>query len=77
VLISTSARSMALGLGMGVLLSLACGPVLRSYLYGLSPLDPVAYAMVLALLGLAAVLATFVPARRACSVDPAVTLREE
>jgi hypothetical protein len=61
----------------GLLPSLGCGPLLRSYLFGLSPVDPIAYAGVLALLAVSAVAATYVPARRACRVDPALTLREE
>jgi predicted permease len=76
-MISTSGRAIAAGLALGILLSFACGPVLRSYLYGLSPLDPVAYGLVLALLAAAGLCATVVPARRACRVDPAVTLRED
>jgi len=77
MLVSTSGRGMVAGLALGLLLSLACGPVLGSYLYGLHPLDPLAYAGVLALLAATAAMATFVPARRACRVDPAITLREE
>jgi predicted permease len=77
MLLTTSGRGMLAGLGAGLLLSLASGPVLGSYLYGLSPLDPLAYAGVLALLGVTAAAATFVPARRACRVDPAITLRED
>ena len=77
MLVSTSGRGMLLGLGAGLLFSLACGPVLRSYLFGLHPLDPIAYLGVITLLGMTAILATLVPARRACRVDPAVTLREE
>jgi predicted permease len=77
MLVSTSGRAIAVGLGSGLLLSLACGPVLRSYLFGLHPLDPIAYAGVLALLGGIAALATAIPARRAMRVDPAITLREE
>jgi predicted permease len=77
MLVSTSGRAMIAGLGGGLLLSLACGPLLRSYLYGLSPLDPLAYGLVMALLAGTAALATLVPARRACRVDPAVTLRED
>jgi hypothetical protein len=57
---------MLLGLGADILLSFAWGPVLRTYLYGLSPLDPLAYGMVIALLAGAGMLATFIPARRAC-----------
>jgi predicted permease len=77
MLIATSGRSMTMGLGAGLVLSLACGPVLRSYLFGLSAVDPRAYALVGAILAAAAILATIVPARRACRVDPAVTLRAE
>lgn len=77
MLVSTSGRGLLYGLGAGLLLSLACGPVLRSYLYGLSPLDPLAYSGVLALLAVTAAAATGVPALRACRVDPAVTLRED
>ena len=76
-LLSTSGRAMMAGLAFGFLASLACGPVLRSYLFGLNPLDPLAYGAVVALLATAAVLATILPARRACRIDPAVTLREE
>jgi hypothetical protein len=77
MLVTSSGRAMLLGLGAGILLSFACGPVLRAYLYGLSPLDPLAYGMVMALLACAGTLATLVPARRACRVDPAITLRED
>jgi ABC-type lipoprotein release transport system permease subunit len=76
-LVATSGRGMLIGLVAGVLLSTACGPLLRSYLFGLHPLDPIAYGGVLALLGVTAALATLVPARRAIRVDPAVTLRED
>lgn len=65
------------GVAAGLLLSVAGGFVLRGYLFGLSPLDPVAYASVTALLVLAAGVATVVPSRRALRVDPAVTLKTE
>jgi ABC-type antimicrobial peptide transport system permease subunit len=77
MLVSSSGRAMVAGVGAGLLLSLGCGPVLRSYLFGLSPLDPIAYAGVTLLLVTAAAVATMIPARRACRVDPAITLRED
>jgi predicted permease len=77
MLAATSGRAMVAGLAVGLLLSFASGPVLRSYLFGLSPLDPLAYAGVIMLLLATAALATWIPARRACNVDPAVTLRAE
>jgi predicted permease len=77
MLVASSGRAMVVGLSAGVVLSFGCGPVLRAYLFGLTPLDPLAYAMVLGLLAAAGLLATFAPARRACRLDPAVTLRDE
>jgi predicted permease len=65
------------GVAAGLVLSAAAGFVLRGYLFGLSPLDPIAYLGVTAILLVAAALATIVPSRRAWRVDPAVTLRAE
>jgi predicted permease len=65
------------GLAAGLLLSVSGGFVLRSYLFGLTPLDPAAYLMASLPLCLAGALATIVPARRALRVDPAVTLKCE
>jgi MacB-like periplasmic core domain len=76
-LVSSNGKALLAGLAIGFLLSLACGPLLGGYLYGLSPLDPLAYGAVVALLATTALLATLVPARRAMRVDPAVTLRED
>jgi ABC-type antimicrobial peptide transport system permease subunit len=45
--------------------------------YGLSPIDPVAYLGTAAVLTLAAIAATIIPARRAMTVDPVVALRHE
>jgi ABC-type antimicrobial peptide transport system permease subunit len=68
---------LGVGLAAGVLLSVAAGFVLRGYLLGLNPLDPVAYLGVSALMALATVFATAIPGRRALRVDPAVTLKSE
>ena len=65
------------GLAVGLLLSMAAGFGLRGSLFGLSPLDPVAYLGVSALMAMATVLATAIPGRRALRVDPAVTLKNE
>lgn len=51
--------------------------MLRGYLFGLSPLDPIAYRRVVLLLAVAAAIATVVPARRALRVDPIVVLASE
>jgi putative ABC transport system permease protein len=51
--------------------------VLRTFLFDLTPSDPVTYAGVVVVLGAAAILASWVPARRASRVDPVVALRAE
>ena len=65
------------GLLAGLVLALGASPLLRSVLYGLSPFDPIAYLQIVAILSAAAVLATWIPARRAARIDPAVTLRAD
>lgn len=65
------------GLGAGLALSIAAGIVLRSFLFGLHPLDPISYAAVAVVLMTSALIATALPLRRALQVDPAVTLRAE
>jgi putative ABC transport system permease protein len=62
-------------LGSGV--TIGAGHVLRSLLYGLSPLDPFAHATVIAVLLAGAVAAALFPAARAARTTPAVTLRAE
>jgi ABC-type antimicrobial peptide transport system permease subunit len=65
------------GLAIGLVLAGAAGTALSGLLYGITPFDPLAWALaVLTLLG-AAALANFVPARRAMRVDPISALRTE
>ena len=71
------ARLLAWGLAVGIVLALAAGFALRGSLYGLSPLDPAAYAVVLVLLSASALVACWLPARRAAAVDPMVALRQD
>ena len=73
----SSAPAIAIGLALGCAASAFASGLLRSSLFGLSPLDPLAYVSVMALLSAAALLATVVPARRAAAVDPVVALRQE
>jgi ABC-type antimicrobial peptide transport system permease subunit len=64
----------AIGLAVGLAGSLAAARAMRQMLFGISPFDPVTFgAMAAGLLAVAA-LASFVPARRAMNVDPAITL---
>jgi ABC-type antimicrobial peptide transport system permease subunit len=67
----------ALGVGVGVLLSLGVGRVLAQILYEVSPSDPFALISSSLLLAIAALLACFLPARRATHVEPLQALRAE
>ena len=50
---------------------------MSSLLFGVGPMDPVAYAAALGIMLAAAALASYVPARRAANIDPIETLRAE
>jgi ABC-type antimicrobial peptide transport system permease subunit len=67
--------------GIGVVIGLGAAVgltrLMSSLLYGITPLDPVTYAVVPVILVIATVLASYLPARRAVSVDPGEALRSE
>jgi ABC-type antimicrobial peptide transport system permease subunit len=67
----------AVGVALGLAGALAVTRVLRALLFGVSPTDPLTFAAVTAVLVVCAVAASYVPARRATSVDPATALRNE
>jgi putative ABC transport system permease protein len=67
----------AAGLAAGLAGSLALTRLIASQLWGITPTDPATYAGVSVLLVSVALIACFVPARRAMAVDPAATLRCE
>jgi putative ABC transport system permease protein len=77
LILRDGARLSALGVGLGVVGALAASRVVASMLFGITPTDPLTFAVVVGLLGGAALLASYLPARRATRVDPVVALRQE
>src|SRR6058998_3736876 len=71
------AMQTALAVAVGILLSLAAGRVLAQILYDVSPSDPFALFASSLMLAIAALLACFLPARRATYVNPITALRTE
>jgi putative ABC transport system permease protein len=67
----------ALGLALGGLGALAVTRLLTTLLFGVTPTDGPTFAAMAALLGLTAVAACYVPARRAANVDPLTALRRQ
>jgi putative ABC transport system permease protein len=67
----------AAGIAIGFIASLGATRLLRTLLYGVAANDSSIYAVVVLLLGAAAFLASYIPARRAMRVDPMVALRYE
>ncbi len=66
-----------IGIAIGLAAAIALTRLMSSLLFGISPLDPLTYAAVPLVLLAAAMLASYLPARRASSVDPVEALRAE
>jgi predicted permease len=71
------ARLILMGTAVGLALALALTRLMRHFLFHLSPTDPVSFAAACLILFLVALLACYIPARRATKVDPIVALRYE
>jgi predicted permease len=65
------------GTALGFLLALGIGRIFGSMLYQVSPVDPVAFTLAPLVLAVAALLACYLPARRATKIDPLIALRAE
>jgi predicted permease len=77
LVLGQSLRLVLAGLGIGILVSLAATRILAGFLYGVTAHDPLTFLAVVVLLIAVALLAGFLPARRAASVDPVTALRAE
>jgi putative ABC transport system permease protein len=76
-LLRQGATPIAGGLALGLLGALAAGRALSGLLYGVTRHDPATLALTAIAIAAVAVLATYLPARRAAGVDPLVVLRSE
>lgn len=65
------------GLSLGLAGALTAARSMRSLLFGIEPWDPLSQTVTIALLCAIAILAAWIPARRAMRVDPATVLRTE
>jgi putative ABC transport system permease protein len=62
---------------LGLVAAAALSRLMSSLLFGVTPFDPATYGVTAAILLIAAMTATYIPARRAANVDPMETLRGE
>jgi predicted permease len=76
-IVAQGARFAVVGIAIGIVLAAGLAQLLEGLLLGVSPFDPVTYAAVAALLIVICLVASFVPARRATTVDPLVALRAD
>jgi ABC-type antimicrobial peptide transport system permease subunit len=77
VIIRGGARLALAGIAIGSMGALALTKLISSLLFAVKPTDPLTFLGVAALLGSTAVLACYLPARRATQVDPIIALRHE
>jgi putative ABC transport system permease protein len=70
-------RAIGIGLAIGVVIALAATQILRALLVGVTPFDPLTYGVTIVFFGVVALLACWLPARRAARVEPMRALRGE
>jgi macrolide transport system ATP-binding/permease protein len=77
LVMSEASRLTIAGIGLGLICAVAAGMAIRALLYGTAAWDAMTLASVAIVLGASAMLASYIPARRAASVNPVEALRAE
>jgi putative ABC transport system permease protein len=77
LVVAQGLRVAAVGVGIGVVASFALTRLMSKLLYGVAPADPMTFVVVTAVLCAVAVVASYVPARRATRIDPLSALRSD
>ena len=77
LVIGDGMRLVGIGMAVGLVLALLATRALVPFLFGVSPVDPLAFVAMTAILGSTALLASWLPARRAAGLDPVQALRED
>ncbi len=77
MILTDGARMTFIGIGIGVIAALGLTHLMSSMLFGVKPSDPLTFGLVVVALCSIALLACYVPARRAMKIDPMIALREE
>jgi len=77
MLIVEGLKLTVVGLGLGLAAAFALNRLIASQLFGVTATDPLTYGGVAILLAMVAMVACYIPARRAARVDPMVALRRE
>lgn len=73
--IASTLRLALIGIALGMVASFAVGRLIASLLFGTTPTDPATFAGMALLLCAVAIVAGYIPARRAASIDPLTALR--
>jgi putative ABC transport system permease protein len=75
LIVGNAVKLVGIGLGIGVVVAFMSTRLMRSLLYGVEPGDPMTVAAICIVIGAVALIASWIPARRAARVDPLVAIR--
>jgi putative ABC transport system permease protein len=77
LVVGQASKIVAFGVGIGVIIALMSTRLMSSLLYGVAPSDPATFAAICVVIAAVALIASWIPARRAARVDPLVAIRHD